>query len=390
MNEYIIRKFILEKANGSPVRERSLSGRFSGVVGIALNGLLGILKAAAGLTSGSIALVADAVNNLSDSAASVITLIGFRIAGKKGDEKHPFGHARAEYMTGVVISALIIVVGVRTIFMSYEKITHPSELNFSLPTLILILLLIAVKLWLFAFNLRLSRTIDSSLLKATAIDSRNDAIASSVVVLTIFIEHFFEVNIDGFTGLAVGVFILYSGWRLVSETMGPLLGQAPDPALVRDINVLLKSKPGVLGVHDLMVHDYGPNHIFASAHIEVDSKEDIFKSHAMIDDIENEASNFLGIQLVCHMDPIDTGDARVGLLVDLLEKSLPAVAGFKSLHDLRLVSAPGDKVNVVFDAVLEHGSGKDVKREVAERSKRVLADADPAYHPLISFDIDYT
>jgi cation diffusion facilitator family transporter len=388
MTAFLIRTFIDGRGDGSEKSRRGRSGLLSGIVGIVLNVCLGAGKALAGVFTGSVAVTADAVNNLSDAAASVITIVGFRMAGQKADAEHPFGHARMEYMTGVIVSALVIVVGIKLITDSYEKVMTPAELHSSPIIIILLVIMIFAKLWLWRFNNRLAAYIGSASIKATGTDSRNDAISTAAVLGTLLLHRFGGVNIDGYVGLAVGVFIIYSGLNLVKETAGPLLGQSPDPKMVRGIEQLVQSRAGVLGIHDLIVHDYGPGHIFASVHIEVDSREDVFKSHTIIDDIERDAQDHLGVLLVGHMDPLDTQNPRVTALRALLAKALLTVEGVVNIHDVRLVSGE-TQTNVIFDVVVSPAGGQAAFGEALETARRVLAAEDPAYVPVATCDIDY-
>ncbi|MDR0875121.1 MAG: cation diffusion facilitator family transporter [Clostridiales Family XIII bacterium] len=387
MTKFLIRIFIDGKG-GSERGRRERSGRLSGVVGILLNLLLGFVKIFAGVFTGSVAVTADAVNNLSDAAASVITIVGFRMASQKADAEHPFGHARIEYMTGVIVSALVIVVGIKLILESYEKVAAPSELHSSPLIIILLIIMIFAKIWLWRFNKALAEYIGSASIKATGDDSRNDAISTAAVLLTLVLHQLGGVNIDGYVGLAVGVFIIYSGLNLVKETAGPLLGQSPDPATVKGIEALVMGHAEVLGIHDLIVHDYGPGHVFASVHIEVDSREDVFKSHTVIDDIEREAQDLLGVLLVGHMDPLDTQNPRLRELRELLGSALRQVEGVMNIHDLRIVAGE-NRTNVIFDIVVSHEQGQKAYDAAMDEARRVLAELDPAYIPIANCDTDF-
>jgi cation diffusion facilitator family transporter len=388
MTRFLIKTFIDGKGDGSERTRRERSGRLSGTVGIVLNVCLGICKALAGAFTGSVAVTADAVNNLSDAAASVITIIGFHMAGQKADAEHPFGHARIEYMTGVIVSALVIVVGIKLIMDSYEKVVTPAELHSSPLIMILLVIMIFAKLWLWRFNDKLAACIGSTSIKATGYDSRNDAISTAAVFGTLLLHRLGGVNIDGYVGLAVGVFIIYSGLNLVKETAGPLLGQSPDPATVRGIETLVLGHTGVLGIHDLIVHDYGPGHVFASVHIEVDSREDVFKSHTIIDDIEREAQDRLAVLLVGHMDPLDTQNPRLQELRERLGPALRKVDGVVDIHDLRLVCGDG-RTNVIFDIVVSHEQGQTAYAAAMDVARRVLTEMDPSYTPIANCDTDF-
>ncbi|MDR0596348.1 MAG: cation diffusion facilitator family transporter, partial [Clostridiales Family XIII bacterium] len=342
-----------------------------------------------GLATGSVAVMADAVNNLMDAASSVATLVGFRMASRERDREHPFGHARIEYMTGVIIAAMVTAVGVQLIIGSVEKIMRPERVQISVETAAFLVALIAVKLWLWRFNLKLARDIGSDAIKATAIDCRNDVVASSAVLLSVAIDKLAGFPTDGYVGAGVAVFIVISGMRLVRETASPLLGQAPDKALVSDVVDFTLGYGGVIGVHDLVVHDYGPNNIFASVHVEVDANDDIMKSHEMVDMIERDAKRALDIELVCHMDPVDTSDPLVGKLRESLARAyrdMPCVTG---IHDLRIIRGP-TRTNVIFDIVITGEQSAETRNEITSVAKAVLSEAGEAMLPVITIDSDYT
>ena len=388
MTKFLIKTFITGKAGLSERDKRERCGRLSGIVGILLNVCLGLVKVFVGVFTGSVAVMADALNNLSDAIASVITIIGFRMANMKADAEHPFGHARIEYMTGVIVSAIVIVVGARLIMESYGKIKVPEDLQSSPLTIILLVLMIVVKLWLWRFNNSLAEFIRSTSIKATGADSRNDAISTAAVLATLLLYQFAGVNIDGYVGIAVGVFIIYSGLNLVKETAGPLLGQSPDPETVKEIEDLVLKRDEVLGIHDLIVHDYGPGHIFASVHIEIDSRIDVFISHTVIDDIEREAQVSLGVFLVGHMDPLDTQNPMITELRELLSGTLCEIDGVINVHDVRLVSGE-DRINVIFDIVVSHENGQVAYETAMETARRILAEKNKAFVPVANCDTDF-
>ncbi|MDR0520069.1 MAG: cation diffusion facilitator family transporter [Clostridiales Family XIII bacterium] len=368
---------------------RAAYGRLSGTVGIAANSALGAGKLLIGLATGSVAVMADAVNNLMDAASSVATLIGFRMASRERDREHPFGHARIEYMTGVIIAAMVTAVGVQLIIGSAEKILHPQRVQISAAAAAFLLALIAVKIWLWRFNIKLSRDIGSDAIKATAIDCRNDVAASAAVLLSVAIDKIVGFPTDGFVGAGVAVFIVISGMKLVRETAAPLLGQAPDKALVKDVTDFTLGHSGVIGVHDLVVHDYGPNNIFASVHVEVDADDDIMKSHEMIDMIERDAKKALDIELVCHMDPVDTRDPLVSELRESLALALRELPYVTGIHDLRIICGP-TRTNVIFDVVTTGKQSAEARSEIASVAKTVLAETGGTMYPVITIDSDYT
>ena len=388
MNKWLIRQFVINRSGEDKARQRLLCGRFSGVVGILLYTVLGLVKILIGLLTGSVAVIADAVNNLADTAVSIITLIGFSLASRKSDAGHPFGHARYEYMTGVIIAALVIFIGVKLIQMSFEKVLHPTPLEGDILFMVLLGVMILLNFWLFRFNLALSRLINSASLKATGRESLNDSIITLAVLIALALFRFAGINIDGYIGIVVGLFVIYSGLTMVKETAGPLLGQSPDPQTVKEIADLVLSQNGVCGIHDLIVHDYGPGHIFASVHIEVDSREDIFKSHALVDDIEKLVQDKLNIMLVGHMDPLDTQNSRLTEIREELARALSGIEGVRETHDFRIVDGP-EHSNVIFDVVVSHDKPERTFAQVEMVTQEILAGIDPKYVAVINHDLDF-
>jgi len=388
MTKWLIKHFVSDKCGNDKQARRLRCGRLSGAVGISLNAALGLGKVFIGIVTGSVAVTADAINNLSDAAASGITFIGFSLAGRKSDAEHPFGHARYEYMTGVVVSALVIVIGVQIVLAGYRRIVEPEPLLTDTVFIILLIIMTFAKIWLYRLNISLGKLINSASLKATGLDSRNDAVVSVAALGAILLFRFAGVNIDGHIGLAVGVFVIYSGLNMVKETVGPLLGQSPDPETVRAIADLVLGYEGVLGIHDLIVHDYGPERIFASVHIEVDSREDVFKSHALVDDIEKKAQDELRVMLVGHMDPLDTQNPRIAELRETLKKELTGIEGMKGIHDLRVVVGP-ETTNVIFDVVASHEEPDETFKKVEKIARETLSKIDKKYVAVINRDLDY-
>lgn len=388
MTEFLIKHFTVKSENVRSTEVRESYGKLAGVVGIITNSILCAIKIIAGWISGSVAITADGINNLADASSSVITLVGFKVASMKSDEDHPYGHARLEYITGMIVSALIIVIGVRLLLSSYEKIQNPEPVDFSLLIIVILVISIAVKIWQAVFNITLGKKINSATLKATGTDSRNDVIATAVVLISLLIGHYSGYNVDGYMGLLVALFIIYSGIMLIKETSSPLLGQAPDPHLVKEIEDLVTNNQGVMGIHDLVVHDYGPGRIFASIHIEVDAMVDVLVSHDLIDNIENMVMEKLHIELVGHMDPIDTSNPMLKILMDRLRELTEPLESVLDVHDLRIVK--GDThTNVIFDLVLSMNS-KLTKKEIHDMLETELKKIDPKYEIVITFDTDYT
>lgn len=388
MSDFLFRKFIKNYKDVTNPKVRDDYGKFAGIVGIISNGILCIMKILIGLISGSIAIVADAINNLADASSSVITLAGFKLASMPEDEEHPYGHARIEYLAGMAVSVIIILVGAELAKSSFSKILHPSPLEFSWAIIVILILSIAIKIWQSRFNISAGKKINSLTLIATGADSRNDVISTSVVLMGILIGHFFDIQIDGYLGIGVAIFILWSGICLVKSTVSPLLGEAPDPDLVNNIEEEAMSFEGVLGIHDLVVHNYGPGKVFASIHIEVDSKEDVMVSHDLIDNIEKKLSKDLNILLTAHMDPIDTEDPNRGPLYALIAEAVDEIPGALSFHDLRIV--PGaTHTNVIFDVVISPDY-KDREEEMRSIFKEKILQFNPKFDSVVEFDTSYS
>jgi cation diffusion facilitator family transporter len=385
MSKNIIDSIIGDKQGAA---RREAYGRLSGVTGIVANAALGSAKLIIGILTGSMAVMADSVNNLMDTASSVATLVGFRLASRKKDEEHPFGHARIEYMTGVIIAALITVVGFQLAIKSVEEITNPARTSISLALAIFFAALIAVKIVLWRFNLALAKGIGSKAIKAAAIDCRNDVIVSAGVLLSVLIDKFTGISTGGYVGVAIAAFIVISGLNLVKETAAPLLGEAPDKKLVEELSAFILYYEGAIGMHDLVIHDYGPGNVFASVHIEVDARDDIMKSHEAIDLLERDAKKLLGIELVCHMDPVDTNDPLVRELKEALTRAFADTPIVKNIHDLRIIRGP-TRTNVIFDVVMPAGSGAESEREIRAVAEKALAEIDGKYIPVITYDTGY-
>ena len=388
MIEFLVRHFVrdYQQVQDPAVRERY--GVLSGGVGICLNLLLSLGKFFAGLLSGSIAVTADAFNNLSDAGSSVVTLVGFKLAGQKPDDGHPFGHGRIEYLAGLLVSLLILMVGVELGKTSIEKIFHPEAVDFSLITVVILICSILVKLWMSLFNRRLGRRIHSAAMEATATDSLSDVVATSAVLVGTLVGHFAQVSIDGWIGAVVAIFILRAGWGAAKDTLNPLLGTAPDPELVKEIQQLVLSHQQVVGMHDLVIHDYGPGRRMCSFHAEVPEGNDIMEAHDAIDHIEREIQEKFGIETTVHMDPIATQDEQVNQLRTRVAQLAQAVEPGMTIHDFRVVRGP-THTNVIFDAVVPIGS-RAGDEELRERLTRAVKALDPAFETVIQLDRAYT
>ncbi len=334
---------------------RKAYGMLCSLTGIFLNVLLFAGKYIAGTLVGSIAVTADAFNNLSDAGSSVITLLGFRMASKKPDPDHPFGHGRIEYLSGLAVSLIIIVVGVQLGLESIDKIRSPEEIDASLLPMLILVASICVKGYMFFYNRAVGRKINSPGMSATATDSLSDCIATLVVLISMLVARFTGVNIDGWSGAVVAVFIIYSGFSAARDTLSPLLGSAPDPELVKRIVDIVMAHPEVLNVHDLVVHDYGPGRLMVSLHAEVPGDGDIYELHDAIDTAEYELQRELGCNAVIHMDPVSTDDSKTGRMRDELSEAVDGLGYGITIHDFRIVDGP-THTNVIFDAVLPNDS----------------------------------
>jgi cation diffusion facilitator family transporter len=367
----LIKNIFLKNKDAETPSGREYYGRVAGIVGIVCNLILSILKFIVGYLSNSVSITADATNNISDAGSSIVTLVGFRLSEKPADEDHPYGHARIEYITGLIISFLILLVGFETLKTSFNKILHPEESIFSWVTVGVLVASIAMKLWLSSFNTNLAKAIKSKTLEATAADSRNDCISTGAVLLSTLIAKFFGFNLDGFIGVGVAIVILVSGINLIKETVGPLLGQAPSREIFNMIEEGILSYDNVLGVHDLMVHSYGPGSYFASAHIEMDAKINVLVCHDIMDTIERDFKEKHNIHLVVHLDPTVLDCEETNELKEVVRKILYDIDPIITFHDFRVVVGETAK-NVLFDVVVPPKykySDEDLVSEIKNRIK---------------------
>lgn len=378
--------FIKDYKNLSDSKVRNAYGIMATVVGLLLNLLLCAAKIAVGLVFGSMAVLADGLNNLTDAGSSVVSMLGFRWANKPADKEHPFGHARYEYITGLIIAFIVLFLGLELVISSVEKIKNGGQTNTSVVMMAVLGGAIAVKLCMFFYYRYNAKKIDSSSLRASAVDSLNDCIATAAVLVCAVIAFFTNVEMDGYVGIAVALFILINGIKLVKETMSPLLGEKPSPELVKKISQSILNYDGVKGIHDLIVHNYGPKRYFASVHVEVDAEVDVMLSHEKIDEIERD---FLkdGINLVVHMDPIIVDDERVNSLKELTLNALHSVDGRLSLHDFRVVWGENRK-NLIFDVVVPYGFPIKDENLTAILEEKVK-EKDPTCFLIVNVDKDY-
>lgn len=387
MTNFLLRIFGA-KADCPAEQARDLLGRLAGYVGIASNLLLFCLKLIAGTLSSSISITADAVNNLSDCASSIITLVGFRLAGLPADEEHPYGHARFEYISGLAVAVLVLLIALEFLKSSVRKILNPAPVEFSAAVAAVLICSILVKLWQRGFNRRVGKEIDSGALIAAAADSRNDVITTLVVLLAAVVAHFTGWSLDGWIGAAVAVFLLISGVRLVLETLDPLLGMAPSRELVEQIRHKITGYPSIIGFHDLMVHNYGPGRCFASVHVEVSANQDIMISHDVIDNIERDFLDDMNIHLVAHLDPIVMDDARTNDMRERVSQAVFAADPELSMHDFRMVEGK-THTNLIFDVVVPPRYKFTDRQLRAEISARVHA-PDANIYCVITIDRSYT
>ena len=389
MTDWLVKHFIQNPDDKDDPAVRQRYGLLSGGVGILLNLLLSAGKFLAGLLTGSIAVTADAFNNLSDAGSSVVTLAGFRLAAKQADDDHPFGHGRIEYLTGLLVAAAILLVGVELARTSLEKILQPEAVDFSWLSVGILCASILVKLWMSAFNRRLSRRIGSAAMAATAADSLSDVVATSAVLLGTLAGHFFSLRIDGWVGILVAAFILRAGWEAAKDTLDPLLGQGPDPDLVESIQKAVLAHPQVTGVHDLIIHDYGPGRRMMSLHAEVPMDADVLEVHDVIDNIERELKETFHIEAVIHMDPIATKDPQTNALREKMAALVREIDPAMTIHDFRMTVGP-DHQNLIFDVVVPHKcplSDEEVKAAIAGKAGEL--EGGP-FFTVVSIDRSYT
>jgi cation diffusion facilitator family transporter len=387
MPDFLVKKLIKNYQDLRNTKVREQYGKMSSIVGILVNVFLFMIKFTVGTLFHSVAVVADAVNNLSDAGSSVISLVSFKLSSKPADEKHPFGHERIEYIASSLVAVFILLLGVELLKTSFNKIFHPDKIEFSLVVVGVLLFSIAAKLWLYRFNIALGKLIDSSMLKATAVDSFSDVLATSSVLLATIFSPLLGFQLDGYVGIIVSVLIMISGINILKETLDSLLGQVPSGELVELIDSYVRKYDGVLGIHDLVVHNYGPRRYFASVHIEVDAKENILVSHDLIDNIERDIAQDLGIHLVIHLDPIITDDPFVNELRELTAEVVSGVDDSLSMHDFRVVKGVTHS-NLIFDVVIPHQCKKS-DSEVTTEITQKIKEKDKSLYTVITIDRFY-
>lgn len=390
LSQFLVNKFIKDHDNTHDIKVRNSYGFLGGIIGILVNLVLFTIKLSVGLITSSISITADAFNNLSDAASSIITILGFKLSSMPADKEHPFGHGRIEYISALIVAFMVMLVGVQFIKSSFQKIINPDIVVFELIPFILLLVSILLKVWLSRFNKHIGDTINSSALKAASVDALGDVFTSSCVAISFLAAKFTSIPIDGYMGMGVALFIVYSGFNLIKETLNPLLGEAPDPELVNAINEKVMSYDNILGTHDLIIHNYGPGRCMCSIHAEIPSDISLVKIHEIIDKAERDISNELNIYLVIHIDPICIIEGEVKEIYDYIQDYLNNFEYVDSIHDFRVIGE-GEYKNIIFDVVIDTSkkislSDGEIKSNINDHVQKVH----PDYRTLITVDKHYT
>lgn len=387
MTQLLVRLFIKDYDHVEDFKVREAYGLLGSIVGIIVNLILCLSKLGIGALFGSVAILADGFNNLSDAGSSIVSLVGFKLSSKPADENHPYGHARMEYLSGLGVSFIILLLGLELIRSSFGKILSPEPLNFSWLMVIVLVFSILVKAWLFVFNRKLGKRIQSTTMIATATDSLNDVLATSAVLIALVIAHVFDLHLDGYMGVVVGAFIFYSGFQLIKETINPLLGEAPSQELIDKVHHKLLSYPNVCGYHDLVLHSYGPNRYFASVHAEVPADAHLLECHDVIDNIEKDFAKEMGINLVIHLDPIVTDDEISNELQYKVLQIVQKIDPNLSIHDFRLVVGQ-THTNLIFDVLVPVGLHMHAS-QLAQIIDQEVKKIDSSYYTVITVDTNY-
>lgn len=387
--ELLIKKFVKDNENLRDKAVRQRYGYLGGFTGVVCNLTLSASKIVIGLMVNSIAITADAINNLSDAASSIITLLGFKITNKPADREHPFGHARIEYISAMVVSFMVILVGFEFLKSSFERIKNPEIMKFDIIAFSVLLLSIGVKLWLGRFYKSIGKRIGSKTMEASAMDSLSDVITTSVVAASLLTSRWITFPIDGYIGLLVSAFIMYSGLNLTRETLNPLLGEAPEPEFISEITERTLSYEGIIGIHDMIVHNYGPGRCVVSLHAEIPAKMDIMKAHDIIDLAEQEISEAMDIHMVIHMDPINTDDK---LVQDTQRKVMEVITGLReelTIHDFRIVGGE-EHMNLIFDLVVPYEYDEKMAKELSQEVASAIKAKYKNYNAIIYIDRAYS
>lgn len=385
MIKWLIKKFIPNHEAVEDIKVRERYGLLSGILGILCNAVLFALKLAIGLLMNSIAIISDAFNNLSDTASSVVAIISAKMSSQRPDEQHPFGHGRMEYIASLIVAFLIMLAGVELLKSSFDKTLHPEPVNFSLVPVVILALSVLVKVWMFSYNRYIAKKIGSEVARATSRDALNDVFSTSAVILSTVVGLFVPFPIDGIAGLIVSLLILYTGFGVMRDTVNLLLGKMPDSELVDRISACVLSGEEIVGVHDLIVHDYGPGRIMASVHAEVPDNADVIKIHEQIDEIEQRIQNELGIHIVIHMDPISTDNERVNQLKEQVQTMVKALDEDLSIHDFRITEGDS-RVNIIFDLAVPVRIKEKEREQMLHEISEGLRSIDPRYTAVIQVD----
>ena len=383
---FLVRRFIKNYQDTKDANVRTSIGKLSGIVGIFSNLFLFVIKFVIGTIVHSVSIQADGVNNLTDAGSNIISILSFHLANKPADKDHPFGHERTETIASLFVGILILVLGFETAKESISKVIHPGSIDFRIASVIILLVSIIVKFWMYTYNKKLSKTYDSSLLEATALDSISDVCGTTAVLVSTLLSPVLHFNLDGYMGIVVSGIILYGAYGLLRDMINSLIGEAPDPELVHNIVDRIMAHPAILGVHDMMLHNYGPNKIFASAHVEVDSSKDIFETHDHIDNIEREVKENMNIDLVLHMDPVKVNDLETELYRAKVVEAIHQIDPKWGFHDFRIVSGP-THVNLVFDLVIPFEE-KYAQEEIEEMLLKHI-DSDKKIYLVLTIDHPY-
>ena len=383
---FLVRRFIKNYQDTKDANVRTNVGKLSGIVGIFSNLFLFVIKFVIGTIVHSVSIQAHGVNNLTDAGSNIISILSFHLANKPADKDHPFGHERTETIASLFVGILILVLGFETAKESISKVIHPGSIDFRIASVIILLISIIVKFWMYAYNKKLSKTYDSSLLEATALDSISDVCGTTAVLVSTLLSPVLHFNLDGYMGIVVSGIILYGAYGLLRDMINSLIGEAPDPELVHNIVDMIMAHPAILGVHDMMLHNYGPNKIFASAHVEVDSSKDIFETHDHIDNIEREVKENMNIDLVLHMDPVKVNDLETELYRAKVVEAIHQIDPKWGFHDFRIVSGP-THVNLVFDLVIPFEE-KYTQEEIEEMLLKHI-DSDKKIYLVLTIDHPY-
>lgn len=388
MTDLLVKLFVKDYEQTENLQVRTRYGLLSGMVGICCNVLLFLAKLFTGMMINSISVMADAFNNLSDAASSIISFVGVKMSEKPADKEHPFGHGRIEYISAFIVAFLVIQVGFSLFKSSLGKLFHPEELSFSLISVGILGLTVAVKLWMCLFNRKLGKRIQSSVMLATAADSLGDTGATAATIFSIVVYGVWHVNIDGLVGIAVSILVMIAGINIAKDTLAPLIGEAIDPEIYQKITGFVEQYDGIIGSHDLIVHNYGPGRSMASIHAEVPSNVEFGKSHAVVDQIERDAQKKLGIFLVIHMDPVDADNPMTAELKKMVEEILAGLDERLSLHDFRIVDA-GNQINIIFDLVVPREYTKARQDELKQKIYQRIREQDSRYFCVITAECSF-